>query len=384
MSRTAGTGVASCTVAVVGAGAVGLLLACLLAQRGIPVLVFERRSERARRARAFGIHPPGLAALESAGVGPAVRQAAAFIRLGVASSGGRELGTVSFGSRPILSLPQDRTEAILQERLEQLAPGALRRGVEVTGLRDDGDRVQLLAGDGAAQPLCTAVFAVGADGVRSTVRGFLGAEWLRRWGSGEYAMADTRLPHDPGEVAVLRLERDGIVESFPLPGGVRRWAVRLPARPESLAAAEFASIVEQRTAVRLDLGLLSAPSVFSARQHLARPFARGRVALAGDAAHEISPIGGQGMNLGWLDALNLDKAIAEALAGPEHGAEPFARYAAQRAAAAARATRRAAFNMAMGAPLSRAGLLARNALAHALAVPGVRGALASAFTMRGL
>lgn len=125
-------------------------------------------------------------------------------------------------------------------------------------------------------------------------------------------------------------------------------------------------------------------SAFGVRRRLARRLVDRRVVLVGDAAHEVSPIGGQGMNLGWLDALSLDKAIAEALAGPEHGAEPFARYAAQRAAAAARATRRAAFNMAMGAPLSRAGLLARNALAHALAVPGVRGALASAFTMRGL
>ncbi|MCR8671545.1 FAD-dependent monooxygenase, partial [Agrococcus sp. HG114] len=60
-------------VAVVGGGAVGLLLACLLAQRGLDVVVLERRREPSGSARAIGIHPPGLGALDAAGVGRAVR-----------------------------------------------------------------------------------------------------------------------------------------------------------------------------------------------------------------------------------------------------------------------------------------------------------------------
>ncbi|GGH36524.1 FAD-dependent monooxygenase [Microbacterium album] len=368
-------------VAVVGGGPVGLLLACLLAQRDVRVVVLERRERPGRSTRAIGIHPPGLAALEAAGVGGAVRAEAARVTHGLARSGARELGRLAF-REPVLTLPQHRTEAILAARLAELAPNAVLRGIAVTGLREaaTGVRLAIDGPDGAG--LLSAVYAVGADGVRSTVRTAMGAAWVPRPGRAEYVMADVPTSPEPAQAAVLRFEAGGVVESFPLPGGGRRWVLRRRGR-WPIPAAAFAAALRERAGVVVPVEELSEPSAFVARQRLAVPFARGRVALAGDAAHEISPIGGQGMNLGLRDAVELAGALAVAL---DAGAppDPFGRYAAQRARAAERAMRRAAFNMAMGAPATGTPLLLRNALARALTSPGARTALTRAFTMRGL
>src|SRR5690606_23382380 len=102
-------------VAIVGGGPVGLLLGCLLTAEGVDVAVFERGRGRPG-SRAIGIHPPGLAALDAAGVGEAVRAEALALDGGVALYRGRTLATLPLQGR-VLTLPQDRTEALLRERL---------------------------------------------------------------------------------------------------------------------------------------------------------------------------------------------------------------------------------------------------------------------------
>jgi 2-polyprenyl-6-methoxyphenol hydroxylase-like FAD-dependent oxidoreductase len=411
-------------VAIVGAGAVGLLLACLLAQRGVDVVVLERRAAAGERTRAIGIHPPGMRALDTAGVGAAVRRLGVPIRDGVVTCQGRELGRLAFADEPVWSLPQRETERLLEARLAELAPGALRRAVEVCGLRTAARHVELdlarrtrrgvtehneagaavpgmwraereqlgaegepgldvsVEADGAAARL-HARYVVGADGVRSTVRRLAGIGWARRRGGAEYVMGDSADTTDAPATALLRFEPAGVVESFPLPGGRRRWVAWVRRAPALLTPAVLATIVAARTGASVDLQTATDPSAFVARQRLAERFARGRIALAGDAAHEVSPIGGQGMNLGWLDAVRLDAELARALAAAAPEA-PFGPYHRARRSAALRATRQAAFNMAMGAPAAGARLAARNLLVRVCAVWPLRTLLASAFTMRRL
>ncbi|MGW9631833.1 FAD-dependent oxidoreductase [Agromyces sp. NPDC055520] len=371
-------------VVIVGGGPVGLLLACLLAQRGRDVAVLERRTERSGRSRAIGIHPPGLRALGRVGLEAEVRGSGVEIRDGRVTCEGRVLGSMSFAKAgSVWSLPQLETEAMLERRLADLAQGALRAGVEVRGLRDLGTHVEVSGDRDGAPVALLARYVIGADGVRSGIRNLVGLGWAPRPGRAHYVMGDTR--DDTGEpaTALLHFEPAGVVESFPLPGGRRRWVAWVRRPPREAGPGQLATIVASRVDGRFDVEAAAEPSVFEARQHLAERMHRGRVALVGDAAHEISPIGGQGMNLGWLDALLLDRELEHAI---ESGApdDAFERYDRARRASAARAIRQAAFNMRMGAPAAGVRLRARNAAVRALAVPPFRAVLARAFTMRWL
>lgn len=397
-------------VLVVGGGPVGLFLGVLLARAGLDVAVWERRTEASGSSRAISVHAPALHALEATGLTPALLKAAVLVRGGVVRSRGRELGEVTFARADprypfVATVPQSVTEALLADRLAEMAPGALVRGVQLGDLQVIGSPSGRL-GPGlhavghptlstptdstVAVPTSRLVqerarFVVGADGARSTVRSVLAIPTTLRTYPDTFVMGDFADETGAGPDAVVFLEPDGVVESFPLPGLRRRFVAASAALVADPRPDHLAEVVTHRTGLRVAASTCSMIGAFSTRRRIAEQMVAGRAILVGDAAHEISPIGGQGMTLGWLDAAALAPILVQALRDrlPDDALQhSLAGVARTRMAAARRAARLAELNMALGRPARGLRLALRDlALTGVLASPA-SSLLAGAYTMR--
>nr|WP_028279844.1 NAD(P)/FAD-dependent oxidoreductase [Arthrobacter sp. H5] len=369
-------------VVIVGGGPVGLFAAILLGQSGVDVRVLEQRAERSNHSRAIGIHPPALRELEKAGVVETLLAGGIQIPGGIARSAGQTVAQLSFDSLPgpyrcVLAIPQEHTERILEARLYDVAPDALLRETEVASVHDIGSHVIIATADDVVESR----LVIGADGARSTVRTAGGLRAPARTYPDTYVMGDFPDSTTDGPTAALYLEPDGIVESFPLPGGVRRWVVRTQTQIHSPTSDSLAQLIRDRTGVEVFPRGNTMLSSFAVRRRIAERFIDGRTILIGDAAHEVSPIGGQGMNLGWLDAAELAPIISGSLAGRNVGRE-VRDFTARRRRAAFTASRQAHLNMVLGRPMQPGPLALRNNLMSRLAaVPAVHDAVARTFTM---
>ena len=357
-------------VAVVGGGPVGLALAILALQDGLRVRVLEARTERSSHSRAIGIHPPGMAALEATGVSAQLAAEGVQIRTGAARTRDTGLVNISFAKTStaypyVLALPQERTEAVLQARLQELDPEALQRGHRVTSLHDDGTGVTLTGTRAGGDFTLRASWVVAADGARSAVRSLLGVQAEGTLLRDSYLMGDFPDNTGDGPVGVLYLEPEGIVESFPLPGGKRRWVAHTRSIRTEADAKDLARIVAARTGQTPDAAASTMLSAFAVRTTALKRLIHGRTVLIGDAAHEVSPIGGQGMTLGWVDAAELAPLLAASVRGADVGGQ-LAAFDRSRRRAAAVASAQARLNMALGRPLPAPVMRLRNTVLRRL------------------
>lgn len=372
-------------VVVVGGGPVGLLLGCRLAQLGIRCAVLERRLEPSARTRAIGVHPPSLERLAILGLADTLVARGCRVARGRVFRGGRALGCLYLDRAPgpfnyVLTVPQFETESVLRDHLQRHAPDAWRPGIDVRAVVEDGGAL-LVQGRQADRPVeWRAALVVGCDGKDSLLRASARIDWRGASYPDAFVMGDFADGPPWGDEARIVFHADGFVESFPLPGSLRRWVARWPAAGAAPGTDEFARAVARWTGAAPGRPV-SSLTAFGAQRYLAATFAAGRILLAGDAAHVMSPIGGQGMNVGWLDAWDAAEAIHRALRDPAACSSVLAGYSGRARRRAARALRRAGCNLAIGRrPWS--GL--RDVLvAMALRGPG-HAAWARYFTMRGL
>ncbi|HET7675387.1 MAG TPA: NAD(P)/FAD-dependent oxidoreductase [Gammaproteobacteria bacterium] len=371
-------------VLIVGAGPAGLLLGCLLIRRGIGCRVLEQRAAVGDHSRSIGIHPVALEIFSRLGI---VRE---FIAEGCRIEFGRAfvnrecVGSLPFAQCPppfcfILSLPQSRTEALLERHLRSLDASVLVRDAEVTAVESANGDVAVTYCHAGEQAASTANYVIGCDGMHSIVRRAAGIVFDGGTYADAYVMGDFE-DRDGNTDACVYLHQDGLVESFPLPGYRRRWVVKTDTLLPECRREDIVGRVWDRLGIDLEGGECFMPSAFGVQHYLAETFVKGRTLLAGDAAHVISPIGGQGMNLGWLDAWRLAEALAKRRESASDAA--LIDYGRTRRTMAEKARRRAEFNMRLGCRFARPRL--RKALVKTMLAQPLAGHMARMFTMRGL
>ncbi len=377
-------------VLVVGAGPVGVMLAAELARLGVGATVIEGREDRSAGTRAVGVHSAALTALEQSGATDRLLASARRVRTGVALARGRRLGTVHFdrlrSRHPyVATLPQHATEAALAATADAWGSPAVRRGLTAQRVSQRGPTVELEIVDRAGQSVIErSRIVVVATGSRGREVSPLTAAVRTKTYPDRYLMTDAPDTSRDGDSAVVRLEADGVLESFPLPDGMRRyvaWVEEGGVEDGDAATDRLRAIVERRMGTASGADAIRAATAFGVRRSLVPAMRSGAVFAIGDAAHEVSPIGGQGMNLGLIDAVTLAPLLALWV---RNGAAPereLGEWERRRMAAAVLSGRIAAANTALGRAGGRAQTRARRA-AVSLALRGVTGnMLARAYAM---
>ncbi len=306
---------AATDVVIVGAGPTGLTLAASLVARGVSVVLLDKVAEGANTSRAAVVHARTLEVLEGIGATGDLVERGVIVPTFAVRDRDRVLMRVPFGDLPTaypyaLMIPQSTTEEVLLARLRALG-GEVHRPYEVTGVAQDAGGVTVTTATGQS---VRARYAVGADGMQSVVRedsgiGFTGDDYTQ-----SFVLADVHLDWDlPEREVQLFFAPAGLVVVAPLPGGRHRVVGTVDDAPEYPGPADVQALLDTRgpqakTATVRDVLWASR---FRVHHRIADHYRAGRILLAGDAAHVHSPAGGQGMNIGVQDAVELARRIAD-------------------------------------------------------------------------
>jgi 2-polyprenyl-6-methoxyphenol hydroxylase-like FAD-dependent oxidoreductase len=312
---------------VVGAGPVGLMLACELRRHGAGCRIVDRAPAPTDKSKAVVLHARTIEHLDHLALEQEFLEQGSSVHGVSFLQGGHRRARLRFDridSRYpfVLNIPQSTTERLLGDRLRALG-GEVERGVELVGYDREGDGAiaVLRHADGRLEQ-ARARYLCGCDGSRSTVRrlagiGFAGSRYEEEW-----MLADVRAETPPfarDEVTIYAEPRQ-FLAVFPLPG--ERWrliAVRRPAAagepggPATLDELEALLRHHARRAVRLFDANWITP--FRIGHRHASHLRDGPVFLCGDAAHIHSQVSGQGMNTGLQDAINLGWKLARVCRG---------------------------------------------------------------------
>ena len=303
-------------VAIVGLGPVGAALAAGLAMRGARGVVLERSTAPHAQPRAAHLDDDALRVLQGVGVlDPVLAAGRPLDGFDLTRSTGetvlraRKRVDWPMSLPPALLVHQPDVEAALRARLDALGV-EVRRGVEVESTAQDADGVTLASSTG--NPV-RARYAVGCDGARSGVREAIGVELKGGRFEERWLVVDARVPDGAGLPDRLLQIADARQPTtyVPFPGRRRRWEFRLAAADDADAVRQFDAARARLRPFLARAGLdpsaveIERAAVYTFHDLVATSWRRGRVLLAGDAAHQMPPFLGQGLGAGLRDAATL-------------------------------------------------------------------------------
>jgi len=287
-------------VLVVGAGPVGLSAALGLAELGIKCRIVERRTKPSELSRAVGIIPQTLGFLRPSEAGEAIVAEGMALSHTRVVRGGKTLLEIdasgpAFQGHTMIGLPQNRTEEILRDPLHRLGV-TVEYGHQVEQISTDPDHASVDISD---QVNARFDWVIAADGIGSTVRQQLGIAYPGFDLATEWSIAgvDLQGAFDPRQ-AIAYIQGPGGLFVLVLPIEAHRVRV-VSSTPDALAALPQP----------LGISRIRRTVTFKISVRQVETYQRGRVLLAGDAAHCHSPVGGRGMNLGIDDAFAAAKAV---------------------------------------------------------------------------
>jgi 2-polyprenyl-6-methoxyphenol hydroxylase-like FAD-dependent oxidoreductase len=309
-------------VIVAGAGPTGMVLALWLARAGVRVRIVDPVMAPGQASRAMAVHARTLEFYDQLGLGGRVVGAGIVADHFALRSGGREVGRVplnkageTISPHPyILAYPQDDHERLLQQALLE-AGVTIERGVQVIGFEQLADGVRVRLDSPQGEDKVDVDYLCGCDGAGSRVRHVLGVDFRGGTYDQTFFVADALVTGAAADGGVQLCTSE---EDFCLVMPVRRTgSYRLIGIVQEAPAGAALVFDDVAARVRRTTGLVVDAvnwfSTYRVHHRMASAFARGHVFLAGDAAHVHSPAGGQGMNTGIGDAVNLAWKLAAVL-----------------------------------------------------------------------
>jgi 2-polyprenyl-6-methoxyphenol hydroxylase-like FAD-dependent oxidoreductase len=329
-------------VLIVGGGPVGLTASILLSRFGVLSRLVERHSSTSVHPKARGINARTMEIYRQCGVEQAIRDAGLprervrFI-IWARTLAGEELerrvpwrsGPQSEAVSPVPNClcAQDDLEPVLRAAAERLAPAEVRFGTELTGFEQDagGVTATLIDRTAGVKTYVRAQYLIAADGAQSHIRRTLGIPMVGHDAVYESVNILLRADLTPWTshrpAALYFIEHPRIKATFLTINGADRWGFLANSLAAyGLAAADF-TLERSTELIRLAAGVPDLPvqilgiAPWTAAAHVAARYSAGRIFLAGDAAHEMPPTGGFGLNTGVQDVHNLAWKLAAVLQG---------------------------------------------------------------------
>ena len=315
------------SVLIVGAGPTGLVLALWLTKLGVRVRIVDKAPEAGTTSRALAVQARTLEFYRQVGIADAVVDAGVKIEGVNLWAGGARVARLPLGSIGeglsafafALIYAQDEHERLLAAELARLGV-KVERPTELLDFAQSahGVRARLKRHDGSQEQV-DAAYLAGCDGAHSVVRQGLGAEFVGGTYTGVFYVADVRASGAAVNQEIhVDLEDADFIAAFPLKGAGRLRLVG-PAswdpadRQRELRFDDVAPRASRN--LKLKIGAVNWFSTYRVHHRVAARFRGGRAFLLGDAAHVHSPVGGQGMNTGIGDAVNLAWKLAAVLKG---------------------------------------------------------------------